>query len=276
MAGALSSAELAAALKELSDELQRAREAIAGDVLQSAAGAVQGGLMGMIRASVQVPLSSLGRAFQAQATELRGRAELAAKQGLTALSDRLKGAAEQLSGLSQAAGLVGTAFTALLGLPGDLLSMIRGPVALASPSAESTLQGNLNLLSATVGKDLIPSMYRLSAVIYGIGRLWDSGPGRYVGGLAAAPGMAAMAALNAAGVNANDTPRDMVTDPARMFSSAKDIHDSLTLASLNASGQQTAQRLAQLQLQMLTESNQLLKEIRDRQPTGAKLGNWRG
>ncbi len=277
-AGPLSQADLAEALENLTNELQEVRRAIATEAAQAASGGLSGGLMGLIKTSVQVPLSALGKALAAGAKDNMERSKLLRQQGDVAGADKLKALSEEAAALSLTLGMVGMAFTALLDLPGQLLAMVRSPAAMASPSTESTLQGNLDLLSAKIGKDLIPAMTMLAMIVYGIGEIWSKSPGgRFMAGsLGAMAGntmVHAIQAMSALGVDFKNMPFDVVGPQAKMTSSVG-YADELTIASLNAASKQTEQRLLQLQLEQLTESGQLLKKIEHN--TTPKTGSWRG
>lgn len=269
----LNQAELVQALNELREELQQARQGIGTDALQGVIGSVQGGMMGMIRASIQVPLNSLGRSFSAKANELNSRADLAARQGFDALADKLRDSARNLEGLSQAAsglsGVLGTMVDTVTSTARTMISL----ASLASPSAGSTFEGNVRLAQAKAGKHMEGDLNNLSKLVYALGEAWDrSGAGKTHAEMMRLLSSPTMELVNRSGL-ASDMPQDVVSPTQARMTTSRDYSDALTIASLNASGQQTQQRLLQLQLEQLAQSGNLLKEIKNN--TAPKPGGWR-
>lgn len=240
----------------------RLQQAIQKMQSQGMATSPLGQAVGAYQAGVKAQMASLAELTTQQ------KYQAAASSHLTEASNTTGNALSSLAPL--AAGLGGIIIAAVRGLSA-IASTARGLAEIASPSAESTLQGNLNILSAIIGERLVPYMLQLAKVVYITGQLLDRLPlkrlfdvdpvaqtwEKLLGGLA-----------NAAGIDLKKMPTDLVT-PVRssVTSDATAFADRLQTAALDSDVNQTKIDLLKKHLEVLLDSKKLLETLNEKQPT---------
>ncbi len=298
---AQSSQDVADRLNELRRALELAQQEIGATFGSELARSFRSSVLGTVQSGLQASLSALGQGLGAGARDAFAKYELAQAQAVQAASRgqmQLAAALQAAASASLTASVVmqdlarmaAFAGLGLEAIPG-IVSLIRGTAGLASPSAESTLAGHLDLLAATVGSDLIPALKTLALAVHasknaymssGLSTLVNIGSNMAVGEVIRRLYQAEQL-INAVRQMAGYDPvkllegfkEDTVFPGKPGYTTAAQHADDIQTAVLAASGQQTQQDLLKLQLQNLADQKKLLEQIRDRQPP-IPISPWRG